>query len=309
MSFTLFAVAKFLKRKRYIDRFDFSNDLTLEGFSAISNSAEKTVSWMKSQTLDWKRIKSSVIICDKRVELPICSDLIFIKVDNPRLVFAKLMEHFIVNERNTKIENTVEMGENSAIGKNVYIGHYTVIGDNVRIGDNTIIHSHVTLNQNTSIGCDCLIHSGVVIGSDGFGFEKDEDGSYYKFPHIGSVVIKDNVEIGSNTCIDRGVLEDTIVCSNTKIDNLVHIAHGCNIGENCLITAKVNITGSVSIGNNVWIGPNSTISDHVIIEDDAFISLGSVVVKNVSKGEKVTGNFAIPHNDFMKKFVKTWKGN
>jgi len=145
------------------------------------------------------------------------------------------------------------MDKNRDYGLNVVVDNDCLIGENVRIGHNTVILPSTIVGDNVSIGCNCTI------GNTGFGYEKDNDGVYKKIAHLGNVIIEDNVDIGNNTCIDRAVLGSTIIGENTKIDNLVHIAHGVKIGRNCLIIANSMIAGSVVIADNCHISPSVSI--------------------------------------------------
>ena len=180
-----------------------------------------------------------------------------VMVNNPRKAFIEVLENYNP-ELKTEIHPTAK------IGKNTVIHEGTVIGENVLIGDNC------------------------VIGGDGFGYE---DGQF--IPHRGNVVIKNNVSIGSNVCIDRAVMGSTILHENVKIDNLVHIAHGVEIGERSMIIAGAVLCGSVKIGTNVWVSPNASIIQNVTIGDNSVIGLGAVVIRNVEPNSKMVGNPAV----------------
>ena len=162
------------------------------------------------------------------------------------------------------------------------------VGENVVIGHNTVIHANTIIKDNVKIGCNC------VVGSVGFGYEKDETGAYVFIPHIGNVILEEFVEIGNCTTIDKAVMGSTILRKNVKVDNLVHIAHGVDIGENSLIIANAMIGGSTKIGKNVWVAPSSSLINKIEIADDAIIGLGAVVTKSVNKGITVIGNPARP---------------
>ena len=157
-----------------------------------------------------------------------------------------------------------------------------------------LLMASVVLYDNVRLGRNVVIHSGAVIGVDGFGYGRNPEGTLEKFPQIGAVEIEDEVEIGSNSCVARGALLNTVIGRGTKIDNLVHIAHNVRIGENCLIIAHAQIAGSVRIGNRCWLAPSCTINTGVTIGDDAMVALGSVVVHDVTPGAFVAGNPARP---------------
>lgn len=275
-----------------------NRDFTVTGFAPITDTKSGTISWFKTQDLNWVEMKAAVLICSLEAKIPINHASVFIQVKQPRRVFARILQHFYSNVEKIGIESTVKIGKNCDIGQDVYIGHYVVIGDNVKIGTKTKVFSNVTIYDRVSIGADCIINSGVVIGADGFGYEKDDDGNYYKFPHIGGVVIEDKVEIGSNTCIDRGVLANTIIKENVKIDNLCHIAHNVVIERNSMVIAQSMLGGSVVLGENSWIAPGAIIKNGINVKENSLVGLGAVVLKDVEADDIVAG---IPARSVKKK--------
>ena len=200
--------------------------------------------------------------------------------------------------KNVKFAKNILIGRNVKIGKKTQIGHNTIIESNVIIGNNCDIGSNVII-KNTIIGNNVRILDGAVIGKKGFGFFPD-DTKNLRYPHIGMVIINDNVEVGCNNTIDRGSLSNTVIGKNTFLDNQVHIAHNVNIGKNCIITAQVGFAGSASIGNKVLIGGQSGISGHLKIGNNVQIGGGSGVVKNIPDNSKVMG---YPAKD-IRKFLK-----
>jgi UDP-3-O-[3-hydroxymyristoyl] glucosamine N-acyltransferase len=209
--------------------------------------------------------------------------------ENPYLLFAKISQ--LLNKRDnlnytihdsvvcqTKnlggklcIGPNVVIGENVILGDNSFIGANSYIGDNVKIGLNAYINPNVTLYDNIKIGDNVILHSGVVIGADGFGYAS-EDKSWVKIPQVGSVEIGDNVEIGANTSVDRGALDNTIIGNGVKIDNQVMIAHNVHIGNNTGIAGCVGIAGSAKIGENCTIGGGAGIQGHIEICDNTYIT-------------------------------------
>jgi len=263
--------------------------LTFNGFSSISDTKPSTLSWMKEQCLDWETITAAAIICSRGANKPKEHPSLLIPVDDPRLVFTKILQAFGEKDVPSKIEATAIIGDNCKIDPSVYIGHYTVIGDNVVIGKNTNIRNHVVINSDTEIGENTLIKSHCVIGEKGYGFIH-ENGLPIAIPHIGGVSIGNNVEIGSFTTIVKGTLGLTIIKDHVKIDDHIHIAHNVEIDEAAMIVACAEISGSTKIGKRSWIAPNATIIDRITIGDDSIIGIGAVITKNVDSNVIMVGN-------------------
>ncbi len=200
--------------------------------------------------------------------------------------------------KNVKFAKNILIGKNVKIGKKTQIGHNTIIESNVIIGNNCDIGNNVII-KNSVIGNNVRILDGAVIGKKGFGFFPD-DTKNLRYPHIGMVIINDNVEVGCNNTIDRGSLSNTVIGKNTFLDNQVHIAHNVNIGKNCIITAQVGFAGSASIGDKVLIGGQSGISGHLKIGNNVQIGGGSGVVKNIPDNSKVMGYPAKDIRNFLK---------
>lgn len=267
------------------------DDFYLYGFTAISETKPGTLSWLKSDIVnwDWGRIQADAVICDKEIKPPPDNRVIMIKTNNPRMAFINVLNHFNQKGKKQGTKETAIIGSNCEIGKDVFIGDFVFIGDNVKIGDYAQINSHAIICEDVIIGSNCIIHSGAVIGADGFGFEKDSNGKPIKFPHVGTVIIGDNVEIKSNTCINRGALSNTVIKDNVKIDDLCHIGHNVTIGEKTIIASGCSVSGSVVIERKSWIAPRSVIKDYVIIGESACIGLGAVVIENVKANDLVAG--------------------
>ena len=197
-----------------------------------------------------------------------------------------------------KFGNNVLLGKNVIIGDNTVIGHNTIIESNVKIGSNCNIGSNVIIKYSL-IGKNVRIMDGSIIGKKGFGFFPQENRNI-RYPHIGLVIIDDNVEIGCNNTIDRGSISNTSIGKNTFLDNQVHIAHNVEIGKNCIITAQVGFAGSSKVGDRVLIGGQAGISGHLKIGNNVQIGGGSGVIKNIPDNTKVMGYPAKNIRDFLK---------
>src|SRR5215831_383362 len=187
------------------------------------------------------------------------------------------------------------LGENVKVGNNTKIFPQAFLGDNVRIGDNTIVHPGVRIYKECVVGNNVTIHAGTVIGSDGFGFAPQPDGSFKKVPQIGNVVIEDHVEIGANTTIDRATIGSTIIKAGAKLDNLIQVAHNVEVGNSTVIAAQAGVSGSTKIGKGVMIGGQAGIVGHIEIGDLAKINAQSGVSKSIHPGKAVTGS---PAHDY-----------
>lgn len=239
------------------------------------------------------------------------SGIPYIEVDDPKYTFIKLLELFNSSQverlidTNANISKKASIGSNAAImagsvimdsaviGANCIIYPNCVIEKNCIIGESTILYSGVVIREGCIIGNNCIIHSGAVIGSDGFGFY-EKNGKIIKIPQIGIVKIGNQVEIGANCTIDRATVDKTEIGNDTKLDNLVHIAHNVKIGEKCYIAAQAGISGSVIIGNHVMILGQAGISDHVSIADNTIVMPKTGIPNDVKKAEILFGTIARP---------------
>jgi UDP-3-O-[3-hydroxymyristoyl] glucosamine N-acyltransferase len=216
-----------------------------------------------------------------------------------------IIEPDVVLPRNCVIEPFSIIKEDVKIGNGTYIGTHCVIDEGVIIGKNCEIHSNTIIYKNTKIGDYVLINANTVIGKEGFGYIKKK--RYERFKHIGGVIIKDFVEIGSNVTIDRGTIGFTIINEGTKIDNTVHIAHNVKIGKNCIIMGQVGIAGSAKIGNNVILCGQVGISDHLEIGDGVIVYAKSGVFKPLIKNKKYSGIPAREHDIVLKALARLYK--
>lgn len=195
------------------------------------------------------------------------------------------------------------IGKNVTIGKNAKIYPNTFIGDNVVIGDDCVFFAGVRVYSESVIGNKCTIHSGAIIGSDGFGFAPQDDGTFSKIPQIGNVIIEDNVEVGANTTIDRATLGSTFIRKGVKLDNHIQVAHNVEIDENTVIAAQTGIAGSTKIGKNCMIGGQVGIAGHLVIGNGVKIQAQAGIAKNIGDNEVVQGSPAFNYSDFAKSYV------
>jgi len=258
------------------------------------NTNKNAIFWCNNKNIyQLNNCKYGTVICSysSKNDIQINDGCNYIFTENPRHIFAKIIKDFFLPPKKAShISQHAFIHPTAKIGANVSIGHYTVVEENCIIEDNCIIGNNNTIHEKTHLQKNVKIGSNNTIGGIGFGYEKNEKNEYEIIPHIGNVIICENVEIGNNTCIDRAVLGSTKIHKNVKIDNLVHIAHGVEIGENSLIIANSMIGGSTRIGKNVWVAPSASIINKIQISDHALIGLGAVVVKSVPESDIVAGN-------------------
>ena len=249
-----------------------------------------------------------------------------ILVEDPYTSFTLLLEeyHKAINFQKSGVEEPSFISKNVVVGKNIYrgafsyIGHdvrigdnvkiypHVFVGDNVTIGNNTILHANVKLYAGTKVGNNCVIHSGTVIGSDGFGFAPQEDGSYKTIPQLGNVIIEDDVAIGANTVIDCATLygDSTIIRQGVKLDNLIQIAHNVEIGKNTVIAAQSGISGSSKIGESNMIAGQVGIAGHLILANHTSIGAQSGISKSIKEeGQKIIGYPAFDVKEYFKSYA------
>ena len=208
--------------------------------------------------------------------------------------------------RRVSIGEYAVIGAGATLGEGVVIGPHCVIGDGVAIGDGSRLWPAVTIYSGATLGERVFVHAGARIGCDGFGYVF-RDGAHQKIPHVGRCIIGDHVEIGANTTIDRGSIDDTVVGSGTKIDNLVHIAHNVRIGEKCLLMAQVGVAGSVTIGDGAILAGQAGISGHLSIGAGARLAAQAGVFGDIPAGETWSGYPARPHRDSLRASAALFK--
>lgn len=287
---TLNEVLNFLGEK-VINVYGPTQEVYFDNLAEVERVNATTLDWIKPSKPNKQQLAENspakILLVDKTVEAIEGKTLIVVK--SPKRVLAEIGNHFFMEKPMVGIHPTAVIDDEAKIGQNVSIGPFCVIGKAI-IGDNCIIDTHVRIYDSVVMGHDCVIKAGVILGGAGFGYEKDEEGNRFRFPQIGQLILGDYVEVGSNTCIDRGALADTEIGDYTKINNLCHIAHNNKIGRNVIITGCVNISGSNVIEDNVWIAPNSSVRGWVRIGEGVTVGMGAVVVKDIPAHETWVGN-------------------
>lgn len=244
----------------------------------------------KDPTALLEKSRARLIVLDVDVKRPEPASGCMVVVDNARLFFCEFLS-FVSSKKTPMISKLAAIHPTAVIGEGTSIGDFTSIGENVVIGSQCVISDHVSILSDVTLGDRVSVSPGTVIGTDGFGYEKRDDGSFIRFPHIGGVCIGNDVEIGGNTVIDRGTLGMTVIEDGVKIDNLVHISHNVHLEPDCLIIANAMVAGGVRVGKGTWVGPSSNILDRVAVGKRAFVGMGVSVIKEIPDD----GRFTLKH--------------
>jgi len=321
MEFTINQIAELLDGKvegdgsQLISRLDKIQEGKDGGISFLSN--------MKYEPFIYSTQSAAVIVSnDFKPTKPINTTLIW--VADAYLAFTQLLQAYadLTKEVKTGVEEPSYIGDNSQIGDNCYRGAFSFIGKNVTIGKNAQLHPHVYIGDDVKIGNNCTFYPGVkiyggciigdncelhantVIGSDGFGFAPQADGTYKNIPQLGNVILEDNVSVGANTTVDRATMGSTLIKKGAKIDNLVQIAHNVVIGENTVIASQTGISGSTEIGNNCVIAGKAGIVGHIKIADKTVIGANTGISKSIkTPGSTIFGYMGFDVKDFLKSYT------
>ena len=291
----------------------------VRSFAKIEDAKEQDLAFLANLKYEefLYTTKASIIILGDDFELKSPSKSTLIRVKDAYSSFAFLMQYYqqMMTQQLVGIQEPSFIHPTAVIGSNVFIGAFSYIGENAiiedgakihpqvyigqnaRIGQKSILHPGVKVYQECRVGNQVIIHAGTIIGSDGFGFAPQPDGTYQKVPQLGNVIIEDMVEIGANTCIDRATMGSTIIRKGTKLDNLLQVAHNVEIGEDCVIAAQTGISGSTKIGNKVMIGGQVGVIGHITVAEGTKVGAQSGITKTVK--EKNTSLNGTPAHDHM----------
>ncbi|MDD5149250.1 MAG: UDP-3-O-(3-hydroxymyristoyl)glucosamine N-acyltransferase [Flavobacterium sp.] len=271
----------------------------------------------------WETSKACAAVVNEDISIEPGENRVFIKVKNADLAMSQVLELFAPPtplfdtqiHPTATIDSTAVIGNGSRIGAGCYIGPNVQLGENVTIypnvtildectiGKNTVIWSGAVVRERCHMGNNCIIHPNATIGADGFGFRPDPERGLIKIPQIGNVIIGNGVEIGANSCVDRGKFSSTILGDGCKIDNLIQIGHNSKLGRFCIMAGQSGLAGSVTLGNGVLIGGSASITDHVTIGDGSIIGGGSGVTKDVPAGVTLLGYPAIDARDALRQWA------
>jgi UDP-3-O-[3-hydroxymyristoyl] glucosamine N-acyltransferase len=281
-----------------------SNSDFIINVKPINQADENSLVWLKPNAKNplqlLQNTNAKFIICNSECEnfTKLLDNKTLIIVENPRLAFLRVIEKYFSKKLTNSIHPSAIIHPKAKIHPNCCIGPNTYIGE-CFIDEGTVLYGNNYIYDGVIIGKNVIIHAGTVIGSDGFGYERNEKNEFEKFPHIGGVLIENNVEIGSNSSIDRGVIGNTIIGEGAKIDNLVHIAHNVEIGKHTVVIAHAMIAGSVTIGDYSWIAPSVSIMNGIKIGNNVTIGMSALVTKNINDNETWLGVPAKPLDEYI----------
>ncbi len=319
MEFTAQLIANYLKGEIV-----GNPEETVHDISRIEEGKKGTLAFLANPKYEkyLYETQASIVLINKNLHIDKKVNATLIKVDDAYQAFAALLNLYtssLPQKKGTDAQSYIHetakvgtdcyigafafIGEKAVIGNNVKIYPQVYIGDNVSVGDNTTLYPGVKIYKDCIIGKNCILHASAVVGSDGFGFAPGE-GVYQKIPQLGNVIIEDNVEIGSNTSIDRATMGSTIIHKGTKLDNLIQIAHNVEIGENTVICGQSGVAGSTKVGNNVMIGAQAGVVGHITVADEVKIGAQSGVSHSLTnKGEIVLGSPAYNIRETKKSLI------
>ena len=289
-----------------------------------ANSNQITFVGSNKYISQWENSKACAAIVNENLEVEPGENRALIKVKNADLAMAKLLEVFdpgppqfdVDIHPSAVIHKSAILGKDCKIGAGCYIGKDVALGDAVQlfpnvtildetiVGKGTVVWPGTVIRERCEIGNNCIFHNNVSIGADGFGYRPSNDGrGLVKIPQIGNVVIGNDVEIGANSCVDRGKFSSTIIGDGCKIDNLVQIAHNCVLGRSCIMAGNSGLAGSVTLGDGVIIGGSASIKDHLTLHSGVVVGAGSGVIKDVPAGKTVLGYPAQDAKEMLKQWV------
>ncbi len=302
---------------------DTSVQITAPEQLELASASEISFIGNKKYEKFWETSKACAAVVNEDISIEPGENKAFIKVKNADLAMSQVLELFAPPtplfstdiHPTAFVDNTAVIGKGTRIGAGTYIGPKVQLGENVTIypnvtildectiGKNTIIWSGAVVRERCHLGNNCIIHPNATIGADGFGFRPDPERGLVKIPQIGNVVLGNNVEIGANTCVDRGKFSSTVLGDGCKIDNLIQIGHNSKLGRFCIMAGQSGLAGSVTLGNGVLIGGSASITDHVTIGDGSIIGGGSGVTKDVPAGVTLLGYPAIDARDALRQWA------
>lgn len=288
-------------------------NLEISGISSLRDATPLQLSYAVSNKnlVDLRTTKAAAVLVTAPLKGMAPATTVEIVVDDPELSMAQASRHFrkefsLPIEGTQHVDPTTVIFPNVSLGTNVWIGRNcrilsgVYLGDDVIIGDDTIVHPNSVIYHGCRIGSRCIIHANTVVGSDGFGYAHTKSGEHVKIEQMGNVLVEDEVEIGSNTSIDRATFTSTVIRKGTKIDNLCQLSHNVEVGEHCIVAGQTGIAGSTTLGRNVVMAAQSGATGHIKIADFTTVAARGGVTKNTEAGKTYAGFPLMEHKIWLK---------
>jgi UDP-3-O-[3-hydroxymyristoyl] glucosamine N-acyltransferase len=258
-------------------------EATVEGFASLAGARPGTLAFSLRPALPHP-VPCAVLLAPPAT--PADAAPVVVRTEDPRLAFVLALHRFGLPERPSGVDPTARIAGSCMLGRDVAVGPYAVLGEDVRVGDGSAVGAHAVLLAGTVVGRGCSIGAGSVLGSPGFGFVRHRE-RWLEFPHVGAVVLEDDVWVGALATIDRGALDDTVIRRGTRIDSHCHVAHNASVGPDAVLTAGATIGGTARVGTGVLLGLGSVVSDRVSVGDEARVPLGGVIAEPVPAGSQL----------------------
>jgi len=277
---------------------------SFDNASSPQTANESSITWIKDKNIkdsNYKTTIASVVVAHESLDIstfPLDQKCILLSRD-PKLTFSLICQTHLLPRIEPLVHPSASINKDSEIHPSCHIGPNCIIGK-AKLGKNCFLRGNVFIGDNVFLGSNITIEAGAVLGSDGFGYSRDSNQKLQPFPHLGCIIVQNDVYIGANSCIDRGSLGNTVIGKGTKIDNLVHIAHNVVIGDNVVVIANAMIAGSVEIGDNAWIAPSASILNQKSIGEGSTVGMGAVVLRDVANKSTVAGVPAHPIKEFVR---------
>ena len=288
-----------------------NRSLQIEGIAPLESAQANQIAFLSNPRYQSQLhfTKAGCVIVAPAMQDAAPQGLSLVVTENPYLYYARLTQLWRRHQRATNaigVHATAVVEPGAEVDPTATVGPLCVVERGARIGAHTVLKSRVTVGEDCHVGARCILHSGVVIGADGFGFAKDGN-HWEKIEQLGAVRIGDDVEIGANTCIDRGALQDTLIEDGVKLDNLIQIGHNVRVGSNTAMAGCVGVAGSATIGPNCTVGGGAVVLGHLTIAEGVHISAATVVTKSISKPGHYTGVFPLDENASWERNAATLK--
>ncbi len=296
-------VVSYLKSEKIEIKAEGNREIWFDSYSSLDSLTDRKITWVKywaGDTIKKLEGKKETVIIGRFEDAPEpVNGSCHILCEDPKMCYFKVLRHFFMEKKDAVIAETAII-KTMRIGSGCSVGEYSILGNDVVLGNDVTIGSHVILQGKVEVGSHCLIASGTIIGKAGFGYYRNQEGHMEQVPHLGGVTIGDYVEIGANTCIDCGTLDNTVIGSYCKIDNLCHIGHNVRLSQDVMVVAGSVICGSCVIGKGSYISPGAVIKNQTYVGEGSFVGMQTAVIRDMKPQSSV---FGVPGKPFKREYT------